>query len=82
MKRIKFTPGSHHLCECLRAAGFRLAVVSGGFTEFARYARKQLGLHYAFANTMEFIDGLLYLSLFVNVICSCNCCFFMCMLNG
>lgn len=50
---IHFTPGARRLCSLLRLLGFRLAVVSGGFTRFARYVKRELGLHHAFANSLE-----------------------------
>lgn len=52
-KRITFTPGARRLCSLLRLLGYRLAVVSGGFMKFARYVKRTLGLHHAFANNLE-----------------------------
>ena len=50
---ITFTPGARELCRALKRLGFKLAVVSGGFTPFANYVKHELGLDYAFANNIE-----------------------------
>ncbi|KAF8821274.1 putative Phosphoserine phosphatase, partial [Cardiosporidium cionae] len=50
---LELTPGALHLCKILRFLGYRLAVVSGGFTYFAREIKRKLGLHHAFANSLD-----------------------------
>ncbi|PVV04414.1 hypothetical protein BB560_001092 [Smittium megazygosporum] len=58
-KIITFTDGAHELCKSLKAAGFKLAVISGGFIPLAKYVKNELGLDYAFANQLETsIDGM------------------------
>jgi len=52
-KSVEFTPGAKRLCRILRRMGFRLAVISGGFLPIARFVKKQLLLHHAFANSLE-----------------------------
>ncbi|PVU90290.1 hypothetical protein BB561_004940 [Smittium simulii] len=52
-KSLTFTDGAHELCKALKAAGFKLAVISGGFIPLAKYVKNQLGLDYAFANQLE-----------------------------
>ncbi|KAJ1908275.1 Phosphoserine phosphatase [Tieghemiomyces parasiticus] len=52
-QRLVFTEGAHLLCRALKRLGFKLAVLSGGFTPFANYVKRELGLDYAFANTLQ-----------------------------
>eukprot|EP00923_Selenidium_pygospionis_P001708 GHVN01002461.1.p1 GENE.GHVN01002461.1~~GHVN01002461.1.p1 ORF type:complete len:769 (+),score=78.30 GHVN01002461.1:2029-4335(+) len=54
---IEFTPGSQQLCGLLHNLGFKLAVISGGFTQFARFVKNRLRLHHAFANQLEFDEN-------------------------
>ena len=42
----------------LKRLGFRLGILSGGFTYFAEALRARLGFHHAFANTLVVRDGL------------------------
>ncbi|CBZ50117.1 putative phosphoserine phosphatase [Neospora caninum Liverpool] len=51
--RLTPTPGAAALCRILRHLGYRLAVISGGFTYFARRIKKLLRLHHAFANHLQ-----------------------------
>lgn len=37
--------------------GFKIAIISGGFTHFAEHFRKKLGLDGAYANELEIQDG-------------------------
>mmetsp|Transcript_59833 Transcript_59833/g.142526 ORF Transcript_59833/g.142526 Transcript_59833/m.142526 type:complete len:873 (+) Transcript_59833:52-2670(+) len=48
-----FTPGAKSLCTTLRKLGYKMAVISGGFLPVAKEVQRHLGLHYAFANTLE-----------------------------
>ena len=49
-KTITFSEGARLLCYALKKHGVLTAVVSGGFIEMAEWAKKELGLDYAFAN--------------------------------
>ncbi|EER13235.1 Phosphoserine phosphatase, putative [Perkinsus marinus ATCC 50983] len=51
--RMKFTPGARQLTKTLKAMGFKMAVISGGFLPFAQHTKKELGLDYAYANELE-----------------------------
>ncbi|CCX15512.1 HAD-like domain-containing protein [Pyronema domesticum] len=53
---ITFTPGARELCKALKALGFKLAVLSGGFIPLANYIKEELGLDYAFANQLVVND--------------------------
>ena len=50
---ITITPGARELCAALKEAGFKLAVLSGGFMPMAEWVRDELGLDYAFANDVR-----------------------------
>jgi len=52
-KNLIFTPGARQLCSTLKGLGYKMAVISGGFLPVAREVQKELGLDYAFANTLE-----------------------------
>ncbi|KAI9796694.1 MAG: hypothetical protein M1833_006034 [Piccolia ochrophora] len=47
---ITVTRGARELCVALKRLGFKLAVLSGGFTPLAEWLAADLGLDYAFAN--------------------------------
>lgn len=51
--QLTFTEGAHFLCRALKRLGFKLAVISGGFMPLALHVKSQLGLDYAFANTVR-----------------------------
>ncbi|MET0344125.1 MAG: phosphoserine phosphatase SerB [Polyangiales bacterium] len=59
LARIQLTPGAEQLVRILKRLGYRTAVISGGFIEVVEPIRKQLGLDYAFANTLEIENGVL-----------------------
>ncbi|KAK1869332.1 hypothetical protein I4F81_011810 [Pyropia yezoensis] len=50
---LVYTDGAHELCRSLKKLGYRLAVISGGFTAITEHVRKELGLHYDYANQLE-----------------------------
>jgi phosphoserine phosphatase len=52
---ITLTPGAKELCTALKALGYKLAVLSGGFQPLADYVKEQLGLDYAFANNVPIL---------------------------
>lgn len=54
--KIRYTPGARTFARTLNRLGFRTAIVSGGFTVFAERVRRDLGIDYAFANTLEIVD--------------------------
>ncbi|KZF19300.1 phosphoserine phosphatase [Xylona heveae TC161] len=49
---IRVTPGARELCLALKRLGFKMAVLSGGFTPLAEWLAGELGLDYAFANNL------------------------------
>ncbi|KAL1963772.1 hypothetical protein VTN77DRAFT_7838 [Rasamsonia byssochlamydoides] len=50
---ITISPGARELCRALKALGYKLAVLSGGFQPLAEWLAGELGLDYAFANHLE-----------------------------
>ncbi len=55
--RITLTPGARTFVRTLQRLGFTVAIVSGGFTAFTDHLQAELGLDYAYANTLEIADG-------------------------
>ena len=56
-ERIPLTEGAERLIHMLKHLGFRIAVISGGFTYFARHLQEKLGIDYVYANELEIADG-------------------------
>ncbi|MCW2811497.1 MAG: serB [Friedmanniella sp.] len=55
--RIRLTPGARTFVRTLKRLGFCVAIVSGGFTPFTDWLQADLGLDYAYANSLEVVDG-------------------------
>lgn len=55
--RLKVTEGAEHLLATLHTLGYKTAIVSGGFTYFARYLQARLGIDYVHANELDIADG-------------------------
>lgn len=56
---IPFNPGAKELIQALQAAGWKTALVSGGFTWFANRVQAALNLDAVVANQLEVADGCL-----------------------
>ena len=56
---IPFNPGAKELIQALQAAGWKTALVSGGFTWFANRVQAALNLDAVIANQLEVADGCL-----------------------
>lgn len=56
---IQLNPGARTLVRTLRRLGYRFALVSGGFNQITDRIAADLGIHYAQANQLEVVDGLL-----------------------
>jgi len=57
--RIQLTPGARTLCRTLNRLGYRIALVSGGFTQVVAPIAQQLGVADLRANTLEIENGVL-----------------------
>ncbi len=55
--QIELTEGAKELIQALKRAGYKIALVSGGFTYFTEKLKKELGLDYAFGNELEIENG-------------------------
>jgi phosphoserine phosphatase len=53
---IKMSNGAERLIKVLKRLGYRIAIISGGFTYFVERLKNELGIHYAYANALE-LDG-------------------------
>ncbi|HEX2022475.1 MAG TPA: phosphoserine phosphatase SerB [Candidatus Thermoplasmatota archaeon] len=56
-RSLRFNPGTEDLIRTLKAMGFRLALVSGGFTYFTDRLQRELGFDYTYANELVVRDG-------------------------
>jgi phosphoserine phosphatase len=56
-KTFKLTKGSEELIAALKEMGFKVALISGGFTYFTDVLKKRLGFDYAFGNALEIKNG-------------------------
>lgn len=54
---LKITEGAEHLLATLRTLGYKTAILSGGFTYFARYLQSRLGIDYIHANELDIANG-------------------------
>lgn len=56
---ILLAPGARTMVRILRRLGYRFAIVSGGFTQITDRLAADLGIHFARANELEIVDGVL-----------------------
>lgn len=56
-ERVTLTPGARTLCRTLNRLGYRIALVSGGFTDIITPIATDLGVTDVRANTLEVVDG-------------------------
>ncbi|MGH8420560.1 MAG: phosphoserine phosphatase SerB [Pseudomonas sp.] len=54
---LRLTEGAEALFAELKRLGYKTAILSGGFTYFARQLQARLGIDYIFANELEVVDG-------------------------
>lgn len=57
VQSVKLTPGALELARTLKALGFQVGLVSGGFDFFVRDLERRYGLDFAFANELEVVEG-------------------------
>lgn len=68
-EHLPVTEGVGRMMEVLKRAGFKTAILSGGFTYFGNYLKQKFGIDYVYANELEIVDGKLtgrYLGEIVN----------------
>ena len=56
---LVLAPGARTLVRTLRRLGYRFALVSGGFSQITDRLAADLGIHYARANELEIVDGVI-----------------------
>jgi len=56
-RAVRLAPGARTLVRILKRLGYRIALVSGGFTQVTDALAADLGFDYALANTLEIVDG-------------------------
>ena len=56
-ENLPFTEGVGRMMSVLKRAGFKIAILSGGFTYFGNYIKQKFGIDYVYANELEIVDG-------------------------
>ena len=54
---LRLTEGAEILFAELKRLGYKTAILSGGFTYFAKQLQEKLGIDYVFANELQVVDG-------------------------
>ncbi|KPY06772.1 Phosphoserine phosphatase SerB [Pseudomonas coronafaciens pv. oryzae] len=54
---LRLTEGAETLFAELKRLGYKTAILSGGFTYFAKQLQAKLGIDYVYANELEVVDG-------------------------
>ena len=52
-EHLPFTEGVDRLMSVLKTSGYKIAILSGGFTYFGEYIQKKYGIDYVYANELE-----------------------------
>lgn len=56
-ENLPITEGVERMMEVLKRAGYKTAILSGGFTYFGDYLKQKFGFDYVYANELEIVDG-------------------------
>ena len=56
-ENLPITEGVERLMFVLKHYGYKIAILSGGFTYFGEYLKQKFGIDYVYANELEIIDG-------------------------
>lgn len=56
-ENLPFTKGLERMMQVLKRAGFKTAILSGGFTYFGNYLKQRFGFDYVYANELEIENG-------------------------
>jgi phosphoserine phosphatase len=54
---LPITDGAERLIRHLKHFGYKVAILSGGFTYFANHLQQQLDIDYVYANELDFANG-------------------------
>jgi phosphoserine phosphatase len=52
-ENLPITEGADRLMSVLKTCGYKIAILSGGFTYFGEYLRQRFGIDYVYANELE-----------------------------
>ncbi len=56
-ENLPITEGVDRLMFVLKRYGYKIAILSGGFTYFGNYLKNKYGIDYVYANELEIVDG-------------------------
>ncbi len=56
-RNLPFNEGLERMMKILKTVGYKTAILSGGFTYFAKYLQQKFGFDYVYANELEIVDG-------------------------
>ncbi|MEG1748086.1 MAG: phosphoserine phosphatase SerB [Tannerellaceae bacterium] len=56
-ENLPITEGVDRLMRILKKVGFKIAILSGGFTYFGNYLKQKYNIDYVYANDLEIEDG-------------------------
>ena len=56
-ENLPIMDGADKLMSVLKRTGFKIAILSGGFTYFGECLKKRFGVDYVYANELEIVDG-------------------------
>lgn len=56
-RNLPLTEGAARVVKTLKRYGYKVAILSGGFTYFGRHLQTKLGIDYVYANELEIVDG-------------------------
>lgn len=55
-ENLPITEGAERLMSVLKRCGYKIAILSGGFTYFGEYLQRKFGIDYVYANELEIGD--------------------------
>lgn len=56
-ENLPITEGMARLVRILKKSGYKIAILSGGFTYFGNYLKDKYGFDYVYANDLEVVNG-------------------------
>ncbi len=56
-ENLPITDGAERLLKTLKYYGYKIAILSGGFTYFGNFLKNKFDFDYVFANELEIVDG-------------------------
>jgi len=56
-EKLPLAEGAEIVTQTLKGLGYKLGILSGGFTFVGEYLKQKLGLDYLYANTLDIVNG-------------------------